>query len=590
MKKMLLLPLFSTAVAGELTFPPADWRPSPSPLASELAEPGGRFTVFASQYPKSFNYYLDTNVATQKVFDGMFETLLGFDELNLELRPGLAEKVVVSEDKRTFIVHLDPKAKWSDGNPVVAADVVWTWQAVMNKDHRTGPHKVGLDRFEMPEVIDDRTVKFVAKQIHWKNLVSVGSFYILPSHWWSLQDFNKVNTRFPVVSGPFELTTLNEGKSVLMTKREEYWDADSVRSEGLGNFDEVEFRYYSERDLAYDNFLKGAFDFFAVYTSHRWAAQTSGERFDKNWVIKQTVHNRNPIGFQGFAMNLRREKFQDRRVRQALAHLLDRNRLNATIMHNLYFLHRSYWEDLYDQGNPCQNQEIAFDVSAAKSLLREAGWERNDEGKLEKEGETFTIRFLTRSADSDKFLIIYREALEQVGITLEIDRKDWSAWSKDMDEFKFDMTWAAWGASAFKDAESAWHSKHKSTPASANITGYGNPEVDALIDAMREEFDLQKRNDMLRKIDKILTDEVPYILLWNLDYTRLLYWNKFGTPDHVLGKYNDEWASRAYWWLDYDAEADLEQAMEEGTKLPGAPSKVVFDEVFVSPVAAQPLR
>lgn len=592
--KVISVWMIATGLGGgawaETVYPPADWEPEPSPLASELAEEGGGIRVFASQYPKSFNYYLDQNVFSHKLFTMMYESLLGMDDLSLEPTPALASKVVISEDKKTFTFHLNPKAVWSDGKPVSAQDVVWTWEAILKPEHLTGAHKVSLSKFEKPQVLDDRTVRFVAKEVHWRNLVSLGGFYILPSHWWSKQAFNRVNTQFPVSSGPFVMGSLEESKSVVMIKRDDYWDRESPTGEGLANFDEVEFRFYGEQDLAFDNFRKGEFDVFAVHASHRWVAQTSGEKFEKNWIVKQTVHNYDPVSFQGFAMNLRREQFQDRRVRQALAHLLDRERLNATIMHNQYFLHRSFWEDLYDQAHPCPNQQIGFDVSKARALLKEAGWITNDGGKLEKNGSPFEITFLTRSADSDKFLIIYREALEQVGIELNIDRKDWSAWSKDMDEYNFDMTWAAWSGSVFKDPESMWHSKQKDIPSGFNITGYANPEIDAQIDAMREEFDIQKRNDILRKIDKQLTDDVPYVLLWNLDYKRMLYWNRFGMPDHVLGKFGDDGATRAYWWMDYDADADLEQAMTDGKKLPARPSKIVFDDVFSNTSVAEPVR
>jgi microcin C transport system substrate-binding protein len=298
------------------------------------------------------------------------------------------------------------------------------------------------------------------------------------------------------------------------------------------------------------------------------------------------VENSNPTGFQGFAMNLRREKFQDRRVRKALAHLLDRKRMNATLMFNQYALTASYYPDLYPEGNP--NDVIPFDVDAARALLTEAGWRVNDNGQLEKDGKPFVINFLTRSATADRFLLIYREALEEVGIQLTIDRKDWSAWAKDMDEYNFDMTWAAWGAGLFKDPESMWHSRHRDQPSGNNITGFSHPDVDEKIDSIKEEFDVEKRHDVVREIDAILAREVPYVLLWHTDIVRLLYWNKLGTPDHVLTKYGSEHAAESLWWADPGLAADLKAAKENGDKLPGKPARVVFDDVF--PGAAEPLR
>jgi microcin C transport system substrate-binding protein len=572
--------------AESLRVPLDGWEPAPSPLASEWSEPGGRMRIFASQYPKSFNYYLDTNVFSSKLFGYQFESLIGRDGLTLEPEPGLAEKAEVSDDKLTFTFTLDADARWSDGQPVTADDVIWTFHAILNPEHLTGPHKVGLDRFEAPVKIDGRTVQFTAKEVHWNNLWSVGGMLILPSHWWKDQDFNKVNFEFPVVSGPYKIAKLNEPNSVILEKRADYWAANDPRGEGAINFDQIEFLFYPERDLAFDNFRAGNFDLFAVYTARRWASETDGEAFQKNWIVKQGIRNANPVGFQGFAMNMRRDNFKDARVRKALAHLLNRERMNATLMFNQYELTASYFPDLYPEANP--NSLVAFDVDQARALLKEAGWEVNEKGQLAKDGKEFIINFLTRSADSDRFLLIYREALEQVGIQLKIDRKDWSAWAKDMDDYNFDMTWAAWGAGVFKDPESMWHSKYKDQASGNNITGFASEEVDAKIESIKGEFDVEKRHAVVKEIDAMLVAQTPYILLWHIDYVRLLYWNRFGTPDTVLTKYGDESSSEVYWWADPGLDADLKAAREGDKKLPPKPAMIKFAEIFEG--ATEPLR
>jgi microcin C transport system substrate-binding protein len=199
---------------------------------------------------------------------------------------------------------------------------------------------------------------------------------------------------------------------------------------------------------------------------------------------------------------------------------------------------------------------------------------------LEKDGKEFVITFLTRDASSDKFLAVYGEDLKDVGITLNIDRKDWAAWTKDMDEFKYDMTWAAWGSGLFKDPESMWYSKEADRQSGNNITGFKSSEVDAMIDKQKGMFDVNERNTLFREIDAIIAKEVPYILLWNINYTRILYWNKFGMPDQVLSKYGDERSAFSLWWYDEDAAQDLKEAMTEERGLPAHPMEVKFDSVF----------
>ncbi len=586
---ILILTLFSAGVGAQsMVIPPEGWEPTPSPQASEWAEPGGKMRIAASQFPKSFNYYLDTTVTSSSIFSYLYDTLLTSNGLTMKPEPSLAEKVEVSEDKKTFTVYLDPDAKWSDGKPITAEDVIWTYDAILKDEHLTGPHKVGLQRFDRPEKLDERTIRFVAKQVHWLNLREIGGMQVLPSHWWKDQEFNEVNYVFPVVSGSHRIKHLNEPDLLVLERREEYWAADDPRSEGLGNVDELEFFFFPDQNLSFDNFRAGKFDVFAVYRARRWSKETQSEAFQKNWIVRQGIHNDNPIGFQGFAMNMRREPFDDLRVRKALGHLLDRRRMNATIMFNQYAMTPSYFPDLYPEGNP--NPLVEFNVEKARALLEEAGWKANENGKLEKDGTLFEIKFLTRAASSDQFLIIYREALEQVGIELSIVRKDWASWTEDMDNHNYDMTWAAWGGSVFRDPEAMWSSEFKNQKSGINITGFGNEKVDALIKQSKTEFDIEKRTQLLKEIDAILVQEMPYILLWHIDYVRLLYWNKFGTPDAVLTRYGDERSTQGLWWIDLDMSDDLEAAKENGEKLPPRPADVYFHKIFDGPTLTEPMQ
>lgn len=578
-------PLFFLAISASVfaasDFPVEGWKETANPFASAEVETGGELVVYAGPYPRSLNYLLDTSVLSADVFGNLYDTLLGMNPLNFDFEPGIAKRWSVSDDKKTITVWLDPLATWSDGQPITAEDVVWTWNAILDPKNLTGPNKIDLERFDAPELRDDGSIRFTAKEAHWKNLLTIAGLNVLPKHVMATQDFNKINFEFPVVSGPYRLAELKEGFYSRLERRDDWWQRKFVRNQGLGNFASLRFMYFQERDNAFDAFKKGTVDFFAVYTAHQWVNQTSGEKFDRNWIVKQKVRNYNPIGFQGFAMNLRRPPFDDVRVRKALALLLNREEMNRRLMYDQYFLHRSYFEDLYSPEHPCPNPQIPFDKAAARELLKEAGWKANPEtGLLEKNGKPLRFTFLTRDASTDRFLVIYKEDLKDVGIELDIAQKDWSAWMKDMDDYNFDMTWAAWGGSIWRDPESQWSSKEADRPSGQNITGFKNKRVDELIAEQRTEFDLDKRNEICREIDSILVQEFPYILLWNINYTRLLYWNKFAMPPTVLGKYGDERAAYTLWWYDEDAAADLSDSISAERSLPRRPETVVFDDVF----------
>jgi len=566
---------------ADQVFPGPEWKDGPHPLASPDAVVGGEISVFAGQYSKSFNYYLDNNMFTLQVFSSLYETLLENDPLTAEYVPGVAEKWSISDDKLTFTFWIDEHAKWSDGKPITAEDVRWTFDAILNPANLTGIHKVALEKFHPPEVVSERVIRFKAKEVHWRNLGAAGGMHILPSHVMRDLDFNKINFEFPVVSGPARIGEIKEGIFVKMKRRDDWWGWTRAANRNLFNFETITFRFYAERENAFEVFKKGKIDIYPIYTSRLWINETKGEKFEKNWIVKQKVQNYQPQGFQGFVMNMRRPPFDDVRVRKAMAHLLDRERMNRTLMYSQYYMHRSYWEDLYDRSTPCENPYFEFNPDKARALLKDAGWSPNPKtGILEKDGKPFAFKFLTRSATSEKFLAIFTEDLKDVGIELTIDKKDWATWAKDMDTFNFAMTWAAWGASIFKDPEGMWASKEAERKSGNNYAGFSSPRVDTLIEKQKTLFDVGERHAICREIDGILAAQCPYALLWNINYVRLLYWNKFGMPDTVLTKYGDERSAYALWWHDEDSAADLEDAMENGEHVPGRPPEVVFDETF----------
>lgn len=553
----------------------------PDPIASPDAVSGGTIVEFLGPSPKSLNYYLDNNTMSARVFDCLYESLIGMDPDSLEYDRALAYKWTISDDKRTFTFWLDPKARWSDGKPVTVDDVIWTYNAILDPKNMTGPHKLSLERLEPPVPFDDgKAVRFTARAVHWQNLGAAGGFSILPKHVFSQLDFNKVNFAFPVVSGPYRVLDYKEGISLTLERRDDWWRADWPSTCGGNNFKTVVCRFYGDRENAFDAFLKGEIDVFPVYTASQWhQLENRVKAVRNNWIVKQAVRNHAPVGFQGFAMNMRRAPFDDVRVRKAIAHLIDRETMNHTLMYDQYFLHRSYWEDLYDKEHPCRNELVTFDPAAARKLLAEAGWKANPEtGFLEKGGHRLAFTFLSRDGTSDKFLAIFDHALKDVGIEMKIQNKDWSAWAKDMDTFSFDMTWAAWGAGLYKDPEGMWSSREAERTGGSNITGFKNAEVDALIEKQKTIFSVAERHEICRQIDKIVFEQHPYALLWNINYTRLLYWNKFGTPPAVLGKYSRE--STYYWWYDEDIAAELKAARDDDLPLPPVPPLIDYDTIM----------
>ena len=163
---------------------------------------------------------------------------------------------------------------------------------------------------------------------------------------------------------------------------------------------------------------------------------------------------------------------------------------------------------------------------------------------------------------------------------MKIDCKDFASWMRDMDAGNFDMTWASYGGSLFREPEVLWLSSQADVKGSANRVGFKSKEVDALIEREKTMKTFAERRDAYRQIDRLITDQCPHAFLWNISAKRLLYWNKFGMPDTVLSCYNNESDVLAYWWYDPDRDEELKDAMDRGTYLPSVPEVVDYDTVM----------
>lgn len=546
------------------------------PIAVPTAQRGGTLTTWYGPYPKSLNSWLDANEFSVTISGLMFESLLTMDSTTNEPIGILASSWEISPDKKTYTFHIDPRAKWSDGQPVTAEDVQFYYDVIMNPKNLTSVYRVDLSRFSRPEVIDEHTIRITAQQPHWANFWTAGGMAAFPKHAWKDVDFNKQNFAFPVVSGPYKLGEVKTNRSVQLVRRGDWWGRAKRYNIGKYNFDYLVFKAMEDRDKVLELLKAGEIDLFPIYTAQIWIQKTNFPQVQKNWIIRQEIYNKEPIGFQGFALNLRRPLFQDPRVRQALALLLDRQLMNDKLMFNQYFLQNSYYPDLYPNNENPAAPALKFDADKARALLAEAGWTPGPDGILQKNGQPFSFTILDFDTTELRHLNIYLQALKSVGINANIEMISLSTFTKRLDMHDFDVCPMNWGASRLRDPEPIWSSKTADQTASFNIPGVKDAEIDRLIELQKTEMDSTKRDDILRQIDTKLVAIQPYILMWNKDKHDLLYWNKFGTPKYVLDKYDKEDSALVYWWYDPAKAAALAQAEKTNTALPPAPSKVVY--------------
>lgn len=547
------------------------------PIANPKAVKGGTFTTWGSSFPKSLNMFLDYNSFSAEITRLFFEPLVSLHSTRNEPVGVVAESWSISDGKKTFTFKIHPVAKWSDGKPITAEDIQFYYDVMMNPKNMTSIFRVSLKRFGRPKIIDVRTVEMSVKEPHWKNFWDACEMVALPKHVWKDVDFNKQNFEFPVVSGPYRLKEVKKNRYIILERRADWWGRIKRYNQHKYKFDYIKYKFMEDRHKALEAFKKGEFDAYAIYTSSIWARKTEFDQVKKGWVVRRRVFNQEPKGFQGFAINLRRSVFQDVRVREALCHLLNRELMNEKLMYNEYFLLNSYYPDLFPENVNPDVPLRKYDPEKARALLHDAGWLVGPDGFLVKDGKHLEISFLTHSVDH-RHLNVYLEDLKKVGIMARIEQLSLSSVRKRLDKHEFDLYWVNWGASRLRDPEAMWHSSTADQIATNNMSGVQDPVIDNLIELQKTEMSLDKRNEILRQIDRRLNEIIPYVFLWQADHHRILYWNRFGTPKYIFDRFNREDAIITYWWIDPEKDRVLKEATKDNTTLPMEPGEIHYKD------------
>jgi microcin C transport system substrate-binding protein len=537
---------------------------------------GGQLTLHTSEFPESFNAYVNGAADAMSVYNLVYDSLLDLDMNTLEYQPLIAKAWTISEDQKEFTFSIDPRAKWSDGKPITAADVKFTYDTIMDPKNQTSVMRVFFSRLKPPAVIDAHTIKFTAKTVHYNNFEMLAGFNILPQHLYAGKDFNKdFNMNLPSASGPYSLSEIKEGRYYVLSRRKDYWARQLPHMKGTYNFAKIKYKVMAV-DVAFEAFKRGDFDIYDEISPKRWVTETDTEHFRKNWIVKQKIYNYAPRGFNGLALNTRNPLFQDIKVRQALVYLLDCKTIIAKIGFNEDKPLTSYFPSLY-AGNA--NYDMEFNPQKAKSLLAEAGYNRLDKDGILMNGAGRRLEFSVYYGHDnyEKYLTIFAESCKQAGVQVKLERLSWATMIKKMDEYKFDTVVIVWTGTLSPDPEQLWHSRHVSEVGGSNLPGYQNPKVDKLIASLAPIFDAEKRNEIIKRIDAEIYKDIPYLLFWQADHSKLFYKNIFGQPPTVTQKYG--LGIIKYWWYDAAKVKKYREAVAKHRALPEAPPVIRYDNL-----------
>jgi len=570
---------------------------NPSILGSKKAKKGGTAVFGYSNYPATLRPIGENtaNLITQLLSLLVYESLLKIDPVTYEYIPGLADKWSISEDKRTYFFHINGKARWQDGVPVSAFDVVATYDLLINEGTRN-PYENDFysTKYERPIALTPEIVKVKAKLLQWSLFLYFStSTYVLPEHIITKvkpsEYLTKYNNEMMIGSGPYSFDKAIPNQIIKLKRDTNWWAAKASLNKNLYNLNNLKINFYTDETVLFENFKKGNIDIAPVISSitiNKWVNEFTAEAMKEiryNHIIKQKLYCEKPEGHGGFAFNLRKEPFKDIRVRKAISLLFNRSKLIEKLFYGEYKHMDSYYPNsIYENKN---NLKIRYNPEEAVQLLEEAGYSQknlNEEGYIVKDGKPFELNLNVYRSNDTRIETLFQEELKKVGIKLNLKKVTWATHTKDLSKRDFRIIWINYTTMLFPNPEHAYHSKYADKPNTNNIYGFKNKKVDELCEEYNREFDFDKRKDLIRKIDSILVSNYIMALNWYSDNIKILYWNKFGTPDFVISgvAYSGEITFRlleniaTFWWHDKEADKELQKAREKNSPLPAKPAEV----------------
>ncbi|MBK7858347.1 MAG: hypothetical protein IPJ65_06935 [Archangiaceae bacterium] len=499
--------------------PSAAWLSGQLPASALAGTPvkGGTFTMRVHVEPNGLNRMHDQQAEgtmTRYTVGPLYETLAELDRdthPRYDLKPLLAEKWEESDDHRTLTVHLRRGVRFHDGSTFSSRDVKAVVDAVRNPKNPTKAIASYFEDIDALATPDDHTVV-----VKWKKayFLSTRNFLtalpMMPSK--ALEgDFDTLAiNRAPIGTGPWKFASWETGRALTFVRFEGYWGAPAW-------FDQVVIRFVKDETVAAQLWEKGEFDLMTRIQPAVWRSIEKPEAGNA-WAISgyhRVMASENNYGWVGW--NEQRQFFADKKVRTALGHLFPYDKVARNIDLGL---EEPTTCPYFAQGPSCDAsvKPLAYDPKLAAQLLDEAGWrDTNQDGVRDKDGVPFKFTFVSNaySVKLGKLLPLLQEELRKAGIEMDIEKVEAGSYIKRLREQDFDACSLTWSnADPVQDDFPTFHSSQAGKSGS-NFVGYRNPDVDRLLEQIREEFDDGRRAALERQVHRALYEDQVYLFLTN---------------------------------------------------------------------------
>ncbi|PZF76769.1 ABC transporter substrate-binding protein [Aestuariivirga litoralis] len=554
-------PQHGIAMLGEPALPP-DFKHLP--YANPDAPQGGDLRQAVTGSFDSVNPFIVKGQSAMGPRTYVFESLLGrnWDE-PFSLYGLLAETIDVSDDRQTFTFKIRPDAKFSDGTPVTAADVVFSMETLRDKGRPN--FKNSYSKITKAETPDEHTVTFHQEAGDRELPLIMGLMPIFPRAQWQDKDFAQTTLDPLMGSGPYVMEKIKAGETITYRRNPDYWGKDLPIGKGLWNFDTVRFDYYRDANAAFEAFKSGLADVRIETDPKRWNTGYDFPAVKDGKITLEKVEQKTPAPASGFIFNTRRPIFEDPRVREALVMAFDFEWANANLFSNAY--HRTYGyyggSELSSEGKPVDDAEKAVlgDALAklrpdfvdgsyrlpvsdgsgrdrkllrkAVALLAEAGWTMSDKGLVNAKGEPFSFTILVKDRDQEKIALHYQRTLAAIGITATVRIIDAAQFTALQNTYDYDMIPATWFNSLSPGNEQVLYfgSEGRTVQGTRNYPGIADPAVDHAIQSM---LDAKTREDFVAAVraeDRLLTSGFYMVPLYDAGGQWVARWNTIGRPD-----------------------------------------------------------
>ncbi|MBR0656486.1 extracellular solute-binding protein [Plastoroseomonas arctica] len=560
------------------------------PWVNPNAPKGGEIVLTALGSYDSLNSFILRGTAAVGL-GNLYDTLLkeSSDEGSSEYAH-LAAEIELPADRLWVAFTLHEQARWHDGRPITAEDVVWTFNTLRTAGRPTyrgywadvrecvaeGPRRV-VFRFTSAE---NRELPLI-----------LGQLPVLPKHFWEGRDFSRPLLEAPLGSGPYRVERFETGRGIVYQRVADYWGRDLPTMRGTNNWDRIRYEYYRDTTVAFEAFKAGQIDFRQENSARDWATGYDFPAIRRGLVKREEIRHEIPTGMQAFAMNHRRPLFQDARVRRAMIEVFDFEWMNTNLFFGSYTRTASYFSnsDFASSGIPSGaelavlepfraqlppalfTEEYRLPVTdgsgnnreglrRALALLREAGWTVRDRRLINAQGQPFEFEILIQGATFERIALPYVQALERLGVTARVRTVDPAQYQVRIDAFDYDMTVDSIGQSLSPGNEQRdfFTCEKARENGSQNVTGICTPVVDALVDQVVNAPDRDALVARTRALDRVLLWGNHMIPQWHMRSFRIAWWDKFGKPARNP-KYGIGLDS---WWV----EAQRVGTVEEGRR------------------------